>query len=154
MIKLLLILLTILYNSYIILKYKKIPVSLSETSYMLGGLKRYWFTAYCVATVFLALPCLLNIVPECLTFLPFLMCGGMLFAGVSPLFKEGLDKPVHYISSIFSFIVFLIFTVLIMGWVYLLIYLILLGLLVLWKKECYVYFAEILIYIFIIIFIL
>lgn len=35
------ILLTIVYNSYIIIKYKKIPESLSETSYLLGGNKRY-----------------------------------------------------------------------------------------------------------------
>ena len=32
---------TLLYNSYIIIKYKKIPESLSETSYLLGGNKRY-----------------------------------------------------------------------------------------------------------------
>lgn len=150
----LLIILALVYNLYIILKYKQIPVSLSETSYMLGGLKRYWFTIYCVATVFLALPCLLIVVPESLTFLSFLMCGGMLFAGASPLFKGGLDKLVHYTTSIFSFVIFLIFIILVMGWSYLLIYLVLLGLLVLWKKECCVYFAEMLIYIFIIIFIL
>lgn len=37
----LILLITLLYNSYIIIKYKKIPESLSETSYLLGGNKRY-----------------------------------------------------------------------------------------------------------------
>lgn len=44
---LLTLLITLLYNSYMIKKYKKIPESLSETSYLLGGNKRYWFTGYC-----------------------------------------------------------------------------------------------------------
>ena len=43
----LMLLITFLYNGYIFIKYKKIPESLSETSYLLGGNKRYWFTGYC-----------------------------------------------------------------------------------------------------------
>ena len=35
------IFITIVYNCYIIIRYKKIPESLSETSYLLGGNKRY-----------------------------------------------------------------------------------------------------------------
>lgn len=37
----LILLITLSYNSYIIIKYKKLPESLSETSYLLGGNKRY-----------------------------------------------------------------------------------------------------------------
>jgi hypothetical protein len=38
---LLILVITLLYNGYIIIKYKQIPQSLSETSYLLGGNKRY-----------------------------------------------------------------------------------------------------------------
>ena len=146
------IIINLIYNVFIICKYKTIPVSLSETSYMMGGLKRYWFTIYCVVNVLLILPQLLVAVPETFTFLVFLMCSGMLFAGVSPLFKDGLDKPVHYVSSILAFIVFIVFMFLLMKWYFPLIFISLFGILVLWKKECYVYFAEILTFIFIIIY--
>lgn len=148
------IIISLIYNLYIILKYKTIPVSLSETSYILGGFKRYWFSAYCITTVMLILPLLLMTIPENLAFLGFLMCGGLLFAGLSPMFKNGMDKTLHYTSSMFSFIIFIIFMIFIMGWFYLALYVWLLALLTLCKKECYVYFAEILVYIFIILFII
>lgn len=145
------LLISLVYNLYVIIKHKTIPVSLSETSYMLGG---FWFTGYCFATVFLILPILLEIVPQTLTFLPFLMCSGLMFAGASPMFKKGLDKPVHYISSIISFIGFIIFVIFIMGWYWLIAFVILLAGLCIWKKECYVYFAEMLVFLFIVLFIL
>ena len=148
------IIINLIYNLFIICKYKTIPVSLSETSYMLGGLKRYWFTIYCVTNVLLILPNLLVSVPETFTFLVFLMCSGMLFSGVSPLFKKGLDKTVHYVSLIFSFIMFIIFMILLMKWYYLVAFIVILGLLIMWKKECYVYFAEILAFIFIILYLI
>lgn len=121
---------------------------------MLGGLKRYWFTIYCVTNVLLILPNLLVAVPETFTFLVFLMCSGMLFSGASPLFKKGLDKTVHYVSSIFSFVMFIIFMILLMKWYCLIVFIVILGLLVMWKKECYVYFAEILAFIFIILYLI
>lgn len=151
---LLFVVINLIYNIFIIAKYKTIPVSLSETSYMLGGLKRYWFTIYCVTNVLLILPNLLVAVPETFTFLVFLMCTGMLFSGVSPLFKKGLDKTVHYVSSIFSFIMFIVFMILLMKWYCLIVFIVILGLLVMWKKECYVYFAEILAFIFIILYLI
>ena len=83
---------TIVYNTYIILKYKKIPESLSETSYLLGGNKRFIFTGYCVITSFLLLPILLELTTASFQIMPFIFCGGLLFAGCSPLFREGLDK--------------------------------------------------------------
>lgn len=108
------LIISFIYNTFIFIKYKTIPVSLSETSYLLGN-KRYLFTLYCVASTFLMIPCLLSVVPETLTFLPFLMCSGLMFSGMSPLFKQGLDKGVHYTASIIAFISFLIFLILEMG---------------------------------------
>ena len=143
----------IIYNLFIFIKYKTIPVSLSETSYLLED-KRYWFTLYCVVSTFLIIPCLLNVVPEILTILPFLMCSGLMFSGLSPLFKQGLDKTIHYTASIVAFISFLIFLILEMEWLITVIFAILLLIFVLWKPKCYVYFAEMLSFLFIIIYLI
>lgn len=146
------LLITLLYNGYIIIKYKKIPGSLSETSYLLGGNKRYWFTGYCFIVAFCLLPVLLEI--STLQFLPFIFCGGLLFAGCSPLFREGLDKPIHYIFSYLAFAAYIFYMILCMGWIWLIGYLILLGVLCLIKWKAYIYWAEILALLEIIIFIL
>ena len=108
------LLITLLYNIYIIIKYKKIPESLSETSYLLRGNKRYLFTGYCVIISFCLLPVLLETTMT-LQFLPFLFCGGLLFAGCSPLFRSGLDKPIHYIFSGLAFVAYLCYMILCMG---------------------------------------
>ena len=142
-----------IYNLFILIKYKTIPVSLSETSYMLGK-QRYWFILYCIISTFLIMPVLLSAVPESLTLLPFLMGTGLLLSGVSPLFKEGLDKKVHYISSIVAFISFIVLLFLEMSWICIVTFFLLLGGLILWKPNCFVYFAEMLSFLFIIIYLL
>jgi hypothetical protein len=109
------LIITLLYNSYIIIKYKKIPESLSETSYLLGGNKRYWFTGYCFIICLLLVPSLFEITVNSLLFLPFLIGGGLAFAGCSPLFNEGLDKPIHYIFSGLAFVAYLCYMILCMG---------------------------------------
>ena len=106
---------TIVYNTYIIVKYKKIPESLSETSYLLGGDKRYWFTGYCFIICMLLLPVLFEITNSNLMILPFIFCGGLSFAGCSPLFMGGLDKPIHYIFSILAFIAYIFYMIFCMG---------------------------------------
>lgn len=149
---------TIIYNLSIILIYKRIPISLSETSYMLAGENksglRYLFSLYCCVLCFCIMPCLLEILPEYFQFVPFIMCAGLLFAGMSPMFKEGLEKTVHYLSSMLAFIMYLIFMCVMMEWYMIVGYILLLGGLIVWKKECYTYFAEILAFIFMSIFIL
>ena len=147
------LIISFIYNLYILIKYKTIPVSLSETAYMLGN-KQFWFVIYCVLSTFLILPCLLSTVPETLTILPFLMCSGLMFSGASPLFKQGLDKSVHYVAAIIAFISFIIFLILEMGWLVLILFVVLLLALVLWKPKCYVYFAEMLSFLFIILYLL
>jgi hypothetical protein len=141
---LLLIIISCIYNGYIIINHKEIPTSLSETSYMLGNKKYYWFSLYTLIISSILLPILFNHINENLTFLPFLFCSGLLFAGFSPFFKEKNDKQVHYTAAIISFIAFVVFLSIYMGWQWLIIYIILLILLCLWKKTKYVYFAEIL----------
>ena len=147
-----LILITLLYNSFVIIKYKKIPESLSETSYLLGGNKRYFFTAYCFIISICLLPILLEI--SILQFLPFIFCGGLLFAGCSPLFREGLDKPIHYIFSILAFIAYIFYMIFCMGWIWLIGYLMALSVLCAIKWRSYIYWAEIIAVLELIIFIL
>lgn len=134
---------TLIYNIYILSKYKKIPKSLSETSYLLGGNKRYLFTIYCFIISFCLLPILLEITLS-LQFIPVTFCAGLLFSGCSPLFREGLDKIVHYSSAYMAFAAYIAYMIFTMGWIWLIIYFILLGLLCIWKYKCYVYFAEML----------
>ena len=134
-----------IHNSCIIKKFKEIPISLSETAYMLGGNKKYLFTLYTVIIAVTLLPSLFNITTDSLEFLPFLMCAGLLFAGFTPAFKKSLDNKVHYTAAIISFICFIIYTIVFIGWIWLVFYLvILLSLLLIWGFKYYMYFAEML----------
>lgn len=137
------LIITLIYNGFILIKYKKIPQSLSETSYLLGGNKRYIFTIYCFIIAFCLLPILLEITTD-LQFIPFIFCGGLLFSGCSPLFREGLDKIVHYSSAYIAFGAYICYMIFCMGWWWLLGYVMILGILCLWRCKCYVYFAEML----------
>lgn len=136
------LIITLLYNGYIIIKYKKLPESLSETSYIMGGNKRYLFTGYCFLICILILPVLLDITPIAFQVIPFIFCGGLIFAGVSPLFKEGLDKIVHYSSAIIAFLAFIIYSIFCIPWYFSICYIIILSILCIWKYNNYVYWAE------------
>jgi hypothetical protein len=137
-----LLLITILYNGIIFIKHKKIPESLSETAYIMGGTKRYFFTLYTICIVGFLIPFLFTYTNDNWMFLPFLFCGGILFAGFSPLFKEGIEKDVHYTSAILSFLIFLLYMIFYMGWQWMIGYIIMFILSFLWKKEKIVYLAE------------
>lgn len=94
------IILFCLYNIYIIYKYG-LPTSLSETAYMLE--KRYWlFTVLCLVTGFSTLPIWFDIGSEDWNFLKFLSMIGLVFTGVTPMFKKELNKPIHYTSAIIT----------------------------------------------------
>ena len=137
----------LVYNAFVLIKYKQVPESLSNTAYLIGSsndLKRYWFTLYCILTAFTILPALFKVTVDGLEFIPFLLCAGLLFAGFSPSYKDGIEKPVHYVSAYISFGSFLIYGLVCMHWGWLLSYSILLIGLCIWKRQCYVYFAEVL----------
>lgn len=138
-----LILISVLYNVCIIIKYKTIPESLSETSYLLDNY-RWLFTLYCYFVCLCLLILLLPITKENITFIPFLFCGGLMFAGASPLYKQGMDRKVHYITAFLSFGSFLLYIFLQMGGIWIIPYLLCLGLFCIIKPNSYVYFAEIL----------
>lgn len=132
---------TLLYNVSICTYYRTIPESLSETSYILGS-KNFLFTIYCFIIGLCIMPPLFNITNENLQFIPFIFCGGLIFAGFSPLYKKGLDKKVHYISALIAFITFIVYVIFQMGYEWLIYYLIILGVTCLIKFKSYVYFAE------------
>lgn len=138
-----LLLINLLYNIYVICKFKKIPESLSETAYLFGKQRKYFFTLYCFIISAIILPTLLSLSSSDIQFIPFLFISGLLFAGISVDFKKGLDSKIHYVGAVISFIAFIIFMFInfIQG---LIIYTTLLILLIVWKPNCYVYFAEIL----------
>ena len=136
------LLITVIYNGIILFKYKLIPQSLSETSYIMGGNNIYIFTVYCTLISFLLCPSLLQVTPDNYQILPFIFCGGLLFSGCSPLFREGLDKIVHYTSAYIAFGVYAVYMVLCMPWYFILSYVLLLGSLCIWKYKSFIYFAE------------
>lgn len=80
-----LMLITFLYNGYIIHKLKTIPTSLSETSYMFKN--RRLFTLYCLFVGIVLFPILVNYTTY--TFLPFLIAAGLIFSGISYNYKKG-----------------------------------------------------------------
>lgn len=138
----------LIYNALIITKYKKIPISLSETAYLIsngGNIRRYLFTLYCTLTGITLLPPLFIVTPENFEFIPFLLCASFLFSGFSPAYKNNLpEKQVHYVSAGISFSCFIFYGFFCMSWYWLLGYILLLGILCIWKRNCYIYFAEIL----------
>ena len=132
------VLITVLYNIYVITKCKTIPTSLSETSYLIG---QYWFMSYCLLMSTI-LPTMLDLTQEQNQWAIFLMFGGMLMSGFSPMFKEGLDKKVHYGGAIVSFVSYMIYMFLEMNVGWIVGYVCLVLTLIRIKKELYVYFAE------------
>ena len=135
---------TLVYNGYVIKINKDIPESLSATAYILGGFKRYFFTLYCVIIGMGFLPHLFEITNENYQFIPFLMIAGLLFAGFTPSFKDGLDKKVHYISSYVSFIALLFFMLVCTPKWFIMLYFLIFIALCRWKNNSFVYFGEIL----------
>lgn len=74
-----------------------IPYSISDTYYSLQH--KFWFGFSMIATAVLLMPEILSRTPENYQFTAFLMCAGLCFVGVAPNFKEGLDRPVHIVST-------------------------------------------------------
>lgn len=140
-----LFIITIIYNTYIIIKNKNVPESISETSYIFHRLngKYYLFTCYCFLVTIILLPIWLNFSNEDYQFLVFLSCSGILFAGITAFFKEDFQKTIHYTSGIIAVITYIIWLIL-SGFINLLIIEILLVLiLIILNRKNYVYYTEI-----------
>lgn len=80
----------------VISKFKKIPISISDTYYMTG--KKAWFTVAIVIGALMLIPGALEISPNNIQALPFLAGGCMILAGVAPNFKSQ-EKILHYTGA-------------------------------------------------------
>lgn len=90
----------IIIISYIlisILKYKKVPDSISDTFYLGND---WWFTVVMVILGVLICINLISITSENYQFLSFLIGTSLLFVGAAPHFKEEFERKVHYGSAI------------------------------------------------------
>lgn len=80
-----------------------IPYSISETYYKIKH--KFWFAVAIIGTAALLMPAILEVTPEQYQFLAFLACVGMIFTGVAPNFREGIEKKIH-IAGAFMCLVF------------------------------------------------
>lgn len=110
----LLLVFTIVYHTYVIMLNKKIPESISNTSYIFLNInkKYYYFSIYCILTAAIIFPIWLNVSVEELRFLVFLACCGIIFASVTPFFKEDFHKPIHYVAGIVAVVCYILWMIL------------------------------------------
>lgn len=99
------------YISWIACKFKTVPVSLSETYYMLGQadgsgkfnrLRASIFTFMMWAIAILLLPGMLDLTPEIGQFLPFLALVSICFVGAAPEFHDSYENKIHTTSAVFA----------------------------------------------------
>lgn len=88
----------IAYTALVIKAYG-IPVSVSDTFYLLPPKRRWLFTAFCLTVGAPLLPAWIVLAGENLQFLPFLSCAGLLFVGAAAQFKAELVGNVHYVAA-------------------------------------------------------
>lgn len=132
------LIISIIYNYTFIYKYG-IPESLSATGYIFP---KSLFTLY-IFSLLILLPGILEKTTYPAQIFIFLTFAGLLFAGASPEYKKSLTRIVHYGGAYLAFAAFIIYLI-ISNYILLIIYLIALISLIIYKKDSYVYFAEIL----------
>lgn len=86
------------YTAAVCIKFKGVPSSISATFYSLEH--KLWFGATMWLTAGLLMPAILEYTPDCYQFTAFLACIGMMFVGVAPNFREGLDRKVHTAGAV------------------------------------------------------
>lgn len=78
-----------------------VPWSLSDTYYQLKKRNRsaWLFQAAMAVPAMLLMPVWIECSSENTQFLAFLACGGLIFVGTAPLFKEEFQSKVHYAGT-------------------------------------------------------
>lgn len=140
-----LLIISIIYNFYIVFRHKGIPESISQTSYIFNQIngKYYLFSCYCVLIVAILFPIWVDFSLDSYKFLTFLSCTGILFAGSTPLFRESYQKLVHYGSGILAIIAYILWMSLSGYYYYLLVEILTVTILSLLDKKNFVYYTEI-----------
>ena len=80
---------------------KGIPISISNTYYLLGN-KGWIFQVFLCLLAVLLYIVWFPLVSEYYQYFPFLCCSSLLFVASAPCFKEELQGNVHYSSAIIS----------------------------------------------------
>lgn len=89
------------YLGVTIIKFREIPISISDTYYMWKGVNKDWmftFVMWIVGVLILIYWVTRAEFYHC-QFLPFVSVSGMVFVGGACMFKETLTKEVHYTSA-------------------------------------------------------
>lgn len=96
----------IILTAYIIYAVSvcEVPWSLSDTYYQLKkrGRPAWLFQVAMIVPAMLLVPVWLECSAGNLQFLAFLSCGGLMFVGSAPLFKEEFQSRVHYAGTAIS----------------------------------------------------
>lgn len=81
-----------------------VPWSLSDTYYQLKKRNRpaWLFQVAMIIPAILLMPAWIECSGENVQFLAFLACGGLMFVGSAPLFKEEFQNKVHYIGTVIA----------------------------------------------------
>lgn len=86
------------YTAAVCIKFGGVPASISDTFYKLEH--KVWFGATMWLTAGLLMPAILEVTPYSYQFTAFLACLGMMLIGISPNFREGIDRPIHITGAI------------------------------------------------------
>lgn len=81
----------------VMVKRNGIPDSISDTFYALEH--KLWFGTTMWLTSSLLMPSILDRTPDTYQFMAFLMCAGLMVAGIAPNFKKGIDRPIHITAA-------------------------------------------------------
>lgn len=146
------IILNLIYLTISVIKLKYIPESISETSYMWeenckdeGTLhKAHIFSLYCFLTSALLFYPWIVETAEKWQFLCFIACAGLIASGTTPFFKERYQFTIHYIGALVAFFSWLVWMCVSSQWIGLGISVGIFIILTIWKKESFVFWAEIL----------
>lgn len=127
---------------------RKVPESVSATSYILTEHKKgyhFGFSLICLIVACTLFPMWISITPEVWMFLTFLACVGILFAGSTPFFREGLEKPIHYIAGGIAGLAYIAWFILVGGWIWLCVVIAMVGISLLWFWDWkpYVFWLEV-----------
>ena len=103
------------YTTVVCIKFKGVPDSISATFYRLQH--KVWFGSTMWLTAGLLMPAILEVTPRCYQFTAFLACIGMMFVGVAPNFREGIERKVHTAGAIMCILFSQVWVLLTCPWV-------------------------------------
>lgn len=112
------LMLLLTYSTFSCLLVGRLPISLSETYYDLKGIKKGWyFTLMLLTTAATLLPIWLDKTEGVwYQFLVFIACASVLFVSVTPNYRNGIERSVHYISAYLACIAVIVYHIVNGSW--------------------------------------